>query len=425
MIPTSVLTYLASRGFLRPWKITGLPPGDYQGAIVIPALAERETLFVTLGSLAKNSAEILSSFFVLIVVNHARDAPPSDKQNNQDTLKRLIAGQPFSTDLRLAWVDAASPGLELPVKSGGVGMARKIGFDLALPQLHYGDSMPFLISLDADTLTRPDYLPALVRHFRESRNPGAVIPFCHRAGSSPEQDRVIQRYELFLRAYVLGLSLAGSPYAFHTVGSAMACTAGGYVRMGGMKPRKAAEDFYFLQGLAKTGGVSQVRGTVVYPSARSSHRVPFGTGRSVSKLLTGENESLLFYRKECFQILREWLSLIEQSWDLDGELIRRRSEDISPHLADYLEGIHFCSTWEKIRKNFRSRQTLRKGFHDWFDALKTLKLIHFLSANPFSRDDPERTLPSMLSWAGLDPRSDLTGQLALLRNLQIGEPEDP
>lgn len=420
MIPATVLTYLASRGLARPWKITGPPPGDYQGAIVIPALAERETLFATLDSLARNPAEILSSFFVLVVINHGRDAPRSDKQNNQDTLKKLVAWSARSTDLRLAWVDAASPGLEVPAKSGGVGMARKIGFDLALPQLDYGDSVPILISLDADTLTRPDYLTALVRHFRENKNPGAVVPFCHRAGDSPEQDRAIQRYELFLRAYVLGLSLAGSPYAFHTVGSAMACTAVGYVRMGGMKPRKAAEDFYFLQGLAKTGGVSQVRGTVVYPSARSSHRVPFGTGRSISRLLAGENESLLFYRKECFQILQDWLSLIEGSWHLDGEPIRQRSAHISPHLTEYLEGIHFCPTWEKIRKNFHSPRTLRKGFHDWFDALKTLKLIHFLSADLLPRDDPERALPPMLSWAGLSPRSDLTGQLALLRNLQIG-----
>ena len=424
MIPAVVLTYLASRGLVRPWKIAGLPPGDYQGAIVIPALAERETLFLTLDSLEKNPATILSSFFVLVVVNHGRDALLSDKQNNQDTLKELAERKARSENLRLAWVDAASPGHELPPKSSGVGMARKIGFDLALPQLVYGDPRPLLISLDADTITRPDYLSALVRHFRESKNPGAVVPFCHRAGSSPEQDRAIQRYELFLRAYVLGLSLAGSPYAFHTVGSAMACTAGGYVRMGGMKTRKAAEDFYFLQGLAKTGGVSQVRGTVVYPSARSSQRVPFGTGRSISKLLAGSKEPLLFYRKECFQILWDWLSLIEDSWHLDGESIRHRSASISPHLTDYLEGIHFCPTWEKIRKNFHSLRTLRKGFHDWFDALKTLKLIHFLSADFFPREDPEQALPPLLSWAGLDPRIDLAGQLALLRNLQIGETFD-
>jgi hypothetical protein len=52
-----------------------------------------------------------------------------------------------------------------------------------------------------------------------------VIPFCHQQGDTPEEDQAIRRYELFLRAYVLGLARAGSPCAFHTVGSAMACTA--------------------------------------------------------------------------------------------------------------------------------------------------------------------------------------------------------
>jgi glycosyltransferase involved in cell wall biosynthesis len=421
MIPASVLTYLSSRGSVDPWKIAGLPSGDYQGAIVIPALAERETLSLTLDSLEKNPREILSSFFVLVVVNHSPDASVHDKQNNQQTLQGFAAWQARFRQLRLAWVDAASPGLELPVRQSGVGLARKIGFDLALRELQYSPSPPFLVSLDADTLTRPDYLSALMRHFRERRNPGAVIPFCHRPGAFPEQDRAIQRYELFLRAYVLGLSLAASPYAFHTVGSAMACTADGYVRTGGMKPRKAAEDFYFLQGLVKTGSVSQVGGTVVYPSARSSHRVPFGTGRSVSRLLAGEKGSILFYRKECFQILRDWLSLMEESWHRDGEEISHRSAHISPRLTDYLKEIHFSATWAKIQKNFPSLPTLRKGFHDWFDGLKTLRLIHFLSAGSFPRDDPERALPPLLSWAGLQSQPDLTGQLALLRNLQIGE----
>jgi hypothetical protein len=86
-----------------------------------------------------------------------------------------------------------------------------------------------------------------------------------------------------------------------------------------------------------------------------------------------------------------------------------------------LDKIRFSVTWEKMRKNFLSRQTLRKGFHDWFDGLKTLKFIHFLSADPFPRRDPQRALPALLEWAGFEPPRDFHGQLALLRDLQIGE----
>jgi hypothetical protein len=353
-------------------------------------------------------------------------------------------------------VDAASPGLEMPAKIGGVGLARKIGFDLALTRLNYQKGTPLLISLDADTLTRPDYLPALTEHFRDvgangsqssvgtsryggnrllpscrtdtvvptliDRWPGggAVIPFCHQPGSNPGEDQAISRYELFLRTYVLGLSLAGSPYAFHTVGSAMACTAEAYVRMGGMNRRGAGEDFYFLQHLAKTAGISQVKGTVVYPSARTSHRVPFGTGRSITDLLAQKDGAVLFYRVECFQILSRWLNLVEQTLHGDGKFILGQAEKISDHLADFLRGIEFEVCWERLRRNFRTPRTLLKGFHDWFDGLKTMKFIHFLSAGPYPRMDPEQAVPGLLEWAGLDKETKIEGQLQLLRKIQIG-----
>jgi hypothetical protein len=317
-------------------------------------------------------------------------------------------------------VDAASEGLELPAK-GGVGLARKIGFDLALTRLHYRQVDPLLISLDADTLVRPDYLPSLMRHFQGARVPGAVIPFCHQPGPTPEQDRAIRRYELFLRAYVLGLSRAGSPYAFHTVGSAMACRAGFYARMGGMNVRKAGEDFYFLQHLAKTGGVAQVKGTVVYPSARPSTRVPFGTGRSVSKLLGKEEGAVLFYQKDCFQVLRDWLGLVAQNLESEGKEIRVRTEKISVELAAHLDRIHFIGVWNKLRKNFRDPLKLSSAFHGWFDGLKTMKLIHYLSAGPMPRKEPESVMPELLRWAGLEPAKGIDQQLDLLREIQIGE----
>ena len=421
MVPPRVKKYLESRAINGPWKITGSERGDFAGAVVIPALAESDHLFATLQSLAQNPGQILSRFLTLVVVNHREDALRSDKSDNEHTLQRLAAGDPSLRNLHLACVDAASKGLELPAKGGGVGLARKIGFDLSLSRLRYGPSATLLISLDADTLVRPDYLPALMRHFQGTKVPGAVIPFCHRAGSSPDQDEAIRRYELFLRVYVLGLSRAGSPYAFHTVGSAMACIADSYARMGGMNLRAAGEDFYFLQHLAKTGGISQVKGTVVYPSARASHRVPFGTGRSISRLLGSEEGAVLFYQKDCFQILGEWLALIAQNVQSGWKEIRERSETISTHLAEYLDSIGFITVWDKLRRNFRDPSTLMSGFQVWFDGLKTMKLIHHLSAGIFPRSEPESAVPGVLEWAGLEPIRGIDRQLTLLREIQIGE----
>ncbi|MGB9698969.1 MAG: glycosyltransferase [Thermodesulfobacteriota bacterium] len=415
-----ILRYLQARGIKGPWKICGTDRADFTGAIVIPALAEADYLWNTLKSLAQNPAEILDKFLTLIVVNHRQDAPPEIKKNNLDTLRMLATRKDSLQNLPRAWVDAASPGLELP-SNGGVGFARKIGFDLALEKLNYQNNSPLLISLDADTLVRPDYLPALMHHFQNFSVGAAIIPFCHQQGSTIAEDQAIKRYELFLRAYVFGLKLAGSPYAFHTIGSTMACTAAAYVRAGGMNTRSAAEDFYFLQQLAKTSGLKQVKGTIVYPAARASWRVPFGTGKSVLKILTSPSGTIKFYQTACFQVLKNWLDLTSQHIDLSTGKIQKMAGEISPALVDFLSRIHFPEVWPKLQKNYHSLPQLQSAFHIWFDGLKTLQLIHYLSAGPFPKAEPEEVLPSLWQWAGLAPPVTFAEHLSLLRRLQIGE----
>jgi hypothetical protein len=418
MIPETIAKYLSCRAVRGPWKLSGIHQGTFNGAVVIPALAESATLFSTLRSLAQNPPELLERFLVLVVVNNREDALQPDKADNRKTLDLLSAGDSSFEPLRLIWVDAASPGRELPAKKGGVGLARKIGFDLALPVLDFSGSDPILVALDADTLVQPDYLSALADHFRSTTAGGAVLAFQHQEGESPQQQEAIQRYELFLRSYVLGLARAGSPYAFHTVGSAMACTATAYAAMGGMNTRLAAEDFYFLQHLKKTSGISSVAGTLVHPSARSSHRVPFGTGRSISRMLAGEEKAVLFHSQECFSILEGWLSLVTNRLDASGQDIRHQAEEISRGLGEYLDQAGFVDAWEKLRHNSRNQAALLTAFHSWFDGLRTMKLIHHLSDTTFLRKSPEESLPSLLEWAGLEPVACPDAQLVILRSLQ-------
>jgi hypothetical protein len=421
MLAQQIEKYLKSRGAAGPWRIVGTHRCDFEGAAVIPALAEERSLFATLKSLAQNPQDFLDRFLVLVVVNNRTDAHPEDKADNQRTLSRFQQKDKTLERLQIGWVDACSPELELPAKKGGVGMARKIGFDLALARLDRA-ARPLLVSLDADTLVRPDYLPALLEHFHSAKEGGAVIPFCHQPGRTPEQDRAVQRYELYLRAYVLGLSLAGSPYAFHTVGSALACRAEAYLRIGGMNCRLAGEDFYFLQNLAKTAGVAQVRGTVVYPSPRSSSRVPFGTGQAVSRQLCGDKEAVSFYPSACFYILAQWLALVKNSLrETDGTILASAKE-IAENLAHYLEISNFPVVWNKLKRNCRNHRALLGAFHEWFDGLRTRKLIQLLCRESFPRDRLEETLPDLLKWAGLPQVSDITEQLALLRKQQNGEP---
>lgn len=416
MLRAPIAKYLQTRAVQGPWQIAGCQGKGFTGAVVIPALAESERLFATLASLAANPPDLLARFLVVVVVNHREDAPITDKTDNLNSLERLSTVVQEFPVLNLAWVDAASSGLELPAKGGGVGMARKIGLDLALTKLATPPADPLLISLDADTLVRPDYLQAIVGHFAQPAVGGAIISFAHQAGNDPAEQAAIERYELFLRHYVLGLSMASSPYAFHTVGSAMACTAAAYVKAGGMNSRAAGEDFYFLQQLSRTSGVAQVRGTMVHPSPRPSHRVPFGTGRSISRTLAGDNGAVMFYRPECFRILGEWLSLATP--EKGAGPVMAAAAAVSPQLADFLGNAGFSETWENLRRNHRDAKALRSAFHGWFDGLRTMKLVHHLSAGPFPRCEPAETLPALFSEAGLQPSTDVRGWLNTLRHVQ-------
>lgn len=415
-LPRHIASYLRTRAVATPWEIEGQPTGSYTGAVVIPCLAEFANLPQTLYSLSRNPAQLLARHLILVVVNQRADATPQEQADNQATLAALPSWKKEFGLHHLAWVDAASPSLELPHKQG-VGLARKIGLDLALHHLDYNHD-PVLICLDADTLVQPDYLPALASHFESATAGGASLPYRHRAAANPEGQAAIDRYELFLRAYVLGLDQANSPWAFHTVGSAMASRASAYVGSGGMNRRLAGEDFYFLQQVHKTAGVAPLSGTTVHPSPRSSHRVPFGTGRAVGDMLSKGEQQLLFYQPELFEILGEWLNLVTNNSSQDGIALERAAGSISPHLESYLRQAGFKAAWDNLRRHNPDQSRLITAFHGWFDAFRTMRLMHHLTDSAWPRISPEQAVQPLLDQAGFEKKNTVNGQLELLRSLQ-------
>ncbi len=416
--------YLRRAGITSPWKIDSPVAGSYAGAVVIPALAEADNLMLTLQSLAANPSELLAQFLLLVVVNQRGDAGETERSDNAATLAALpLWRQQYGLD-HLRWVDAASPALELPPKQG-VGLARKIGMDLALPHLEYSAHDPLLLCLDADTLVQPDYLAAVTRHFADATSGGASIPYRHRPATDVAGQEAIDRYELFLRSYVLGLELAGSPYAFHTVGSAMACTVSAYIAAGGMNRRQAGEDFYFLQQIRKTTGVDSMVGTVVHPSPRASHRVPFGTGRAVGDMLSAGTGRLLFYQPELFSLLGEWLQLVAQGGDRDGSELVSAAGEISPHLQNFLATAGFSATWDNLKRHNPGADKRKTAFHVWFDAFRTMRLLHHLTDAAYPRVTPEQAVVPLLARAGHHSASGISDQLELLRRLQGGDGVTP
>ena len=405
-----------------PWNLQAGSLEAIDQVVVIPAYAEKENLFTTLSSLAANSDESLKRTLVICVVNNKAHAPASDKGNNRQTidiLNALIGGQSFpdlqpgddllfalqkisESPLRLGCIDASTPGLETPVHAGGVGMARKIGMDAALRVLENSVNEPrLIICLDADTIVRPDYLTSVRTAMSSRKAQTGIVFYEHRMPADETGKRAICLYEIFLRYWVLGLKYARSPFAFHSIGSTIVATADAYLAVRGMNRREAGEDFYFLNKLAKIGPICRIHETIVYPSARVSARVPFGTGAAVGKISGDESSGHDLYDPRVFFILKKWIDMMQQSFSLSETWILERARDIDPGLESFLTLRGFPSVWPKIRRNVKDQKTCERHFHGWFDGFETLKLVNFLTREFYPRVSMISALKDIFEMSGM------------------------
>ncbi|MCF6178274.1 MAG: hypothetical protein L3J63_02645, partial [Geopsychrobacter sp.] len=383
-----------------------------RSVIVLPALCESRTIVKALESLAQNPVALLSQTLVIVVVNQGEATKVVDKVDNQKTLNWLACQS--LPHMNLCWVDATTPGLEFAPKEG-VGLARKLGFDLALGRIDWSCD-PLFISLDADTLVDENYLAAIFEHFNTTVSAGAYIPFRHQTGSTAVRETAIRLYELYLRSYLFGLQWAGSPYAFTALGSAFACRAKAYVSAGGMKRRQAGEDFYFLQQLVKTGGVSLLQGTVVRPAARYSERVPFGTGRAIEAEVAGEQRRFQFISFSAFRQLRDWLSLVSDEHEADAAELLVKAAQISPCLSAYLEELGFAQAWQNIQRQ-TSRDKFLVAWHQWFDGLRTRQLLKCLDEER-EEVDPQVLVTDLLCRTVIQSEDGRAAPLPCLEQLQ-------
>lgn len=371
--------YLSKRAELDRYPLEMENTLESPGAvIVIPALAEAENLPHTLDSLLNCTPDLLATTLIIVVVNNRapENVDAEALANNQRTLAWLCTN-PYP-DLHLACIDASSTGRELKPKEG-VGAARKIGMDRAFACLLESDTeSPLIVCLDADTLVEPNYLEAVYAYARRPDAWAGVINYAHPLPEDPQEQAAIVSYELFLRYQHLALKWANLPYAFHTIGSTIVCTPQAYAAVSGMNRRAAGEDFYFLQQLAKTGEVGFIRDTIVYPSARISWRVPFGTGKRVGRFIDATHEEYRVYHAESYAVLKAWLSVVEGHLDATMDGLLQQAQAIHPELKVFLEQQDFNVHWPKLQEQASTRDQLQAQFHCWFDGFKTLKLIHHL-----------------------------------------------
>ncbi len=442
----SIDAYLRNYSVGEKWELIADETDDISQIVVIPAYAEKDMLFHTLASLAKNPPSSLEYSFVICVINNVDDSPDAVKENNRQTIEYLdaLVGKrslrKFSAHkelypllagisdagLKLGYVDASSPGREMPWDTGGVGMARKIGMDSALRLLKNNASpKSLIINLDADTLVRNNYLSVIKDYFKTEVKT-AIVAYEHQMPSDSEERAAICSYEIFLRYWVLGLEYAKSPWAFHSIGSTIVTSTEAYLEVRGMNKRKAGEDFYFLSKLAKTGKINYIKETCVYPSARSSARVPFGTGKRIQRFLSGNcKEEYLLYDPRIFKVLAEWLKLMKGPFIRDEDEILMEAERIHSRLKFFLIDSYFPDVWSKICRSAKDEKTLERQLNDWFDGFKTLKLINCFTREVYPQINMFEALEQIFSMLGMGFKLNavteippLTEQIRILQYLR-------
>jgi hypothetical protein len=384
------------------------PGASWHNVLVIPAYREPPELLQQLALMPAGSGRTLA-----ILILNRPDSDPDRQANSalrqassQLAARHLPQPSPLirllndQTDLYIHDLDYLSG--PIPAKAG-VGLARKIGCDIAFKWISQGAiESTWICCTDADAQLPSDYFSRL-----ETADPeavAAVYPFRHTPGAEEACNIATGLYELRLHHYLLGLEYAGSPYAFHTLGSCLAVKASAYPQVRGFPQRAGGEDFYLLNKLAKLGPVARLKGQCISLQSRHSSRAPFGTGPAVEKIsdalqaaasgVKAPAELPLFYHPACFEALRCILAVAPSLYQPPGAnplhltpevLARMISEELAAAGLD--ERLSLACTETMIamglagavahcRRQGKSPEQFLRQFHQWFDAFRTLKLIH-------------------------------------------------
>lgn len=407
-------------------------PARYCGALVVPVFDERVGFLSGLGA---PFGAAPGRRLLIVVVNAPVGASELAGEENQRLMEALRVQAERTMDVKpaLEWlrlpvhdvllIDRTSPGRQLPARQG-VGLARKLGADLALSLWARGglDARGFG-STDADASLPLEYFGAGENAVCDAA--AAVFPFVHEPAEDPRVTRATLAYELSMRYYVLGLAYAGSKYAYHSLGSTLYVEFQAYAQARGFPKRLAGEDFYLLDKLAKLGAVRRLKEPEIRIRARRSERVPFGTGPGVQRLIDAaeQGRELELYAPRCFEVLEEVLAAFaEFARERDLHRARERLTKLPEAAAtlEYLDSLDWKDALEKAAEQAPDAPQLARRLETWFDALRTLRLIHALR---------DRACPSLgwlqaLEQAPFVPRAEpsLDAALASLREAERALP---
>ncbi len=333
--------------------------------VAIPAMNEADFIKQTLDCLMAQQVDC--EVYVYVCVNQPEKYWDDEDnrvicENNQRTLVILKE----SNIKNITVIDRCSKGKGWDEKKFGVGIARKVLMDYISESANPED---IVISLDADTQFDSMYFNSVLMQFGNFPKAVALsVPYFHRLTGSEAEDRAILRYEIYMRNYAIQMLLIDSPFAFTALGSAMAYRVSAYRAIGGMSPMKSGEDFYFLQQMKKYGQLIIANDCKVYPAARFSNRVFFGTGPAMIKGNNGDWSSYPIYLNTLFLEIKILFDLMLDYFDKD---IKIESAFYS-FLQNQFKDVDFLTP---LKKNSKSCSQFYRAFYTKVDGLRILQFL--------------------------------------------------
>jgi hypothetical protein len=256
----------------------------------------------------------------------------------------------------------------------GVGKARKVGCDIALNLYINGViKKPWIYSTDADVILPQDYFSQSIKN---SDDFSAIVLDFEHITDDAELSQLQFLYDFKLRYYQTGISFAGLNYNYIPLGSTLIVQMECYAQVRGFPMRNAGEDFYLLNKLAKIKPIQYlVDDIVVKIKSRFSDRVPFGTGPALIQIKAlASSEDYKYYHPECFIYLKKWIEFLQDRWAQGGLKIDKPSDKILLELYVFLN----CeNVFKRVSTQMTSQLRWQQFIHQWFDAFKGLKAVHF------------------------------------------------
>lgn len=365
--------YLNNYG--RSIDLTHFPDSlKWKYVVILPVCAESAQSIPFMFQNLQNSSVLL-----VVVLNRPEQHEKSDLWQHQNTIFKKTLQSVYSeefniTDEHSLFTDAEQPDAllldfnEKPFHhNDGVGLARRIGSDTAAALIELGViKNPWLFSTDADVELPLGYFDVFTE---DSEATAFSLNFKHVSDDS-ELVSYQEKYDFKLRYYRKGVQYIGSDYAYIPLGSTLVINVISYAKVRGFPCRSGGEDFYLLNKLAKIGEVIQPKYPIINIRIRQSDRVPFGTGPAVTKIKEQIklNNEILYYHPKVFIRLKNWRQ----------DLLVYFENRIYP--TDTFLNDHWSidTVFQKALKNIHSTKRWQQFIHEWFDAFKILKSVHFL-----------------------------------------------